>query len=157
MRHLDGWNVSTAACGAALASNRRPVPLVCLFALLAVPSAAAADFCGRPVDEPATLQAAIAKSDGVKQVFDGPEYVAYQDAASEAVYTFSRAAVGAAHPAAVCRKPVKSGETITLQMEIVCRGSSDACQRLESDFKLLNARMEAHIRGVAGDAAAKPK
>ena len=89
-----------------------------------------------------------------KEVFRGPEYIAYQDA-TEAVYTFSLAAQGPAHPAAICRKPVRDGDSMILQMVIVCKGESESCQRLESDFKLLNAQMEAAIRNEAAGAAEK--
>ncbi|MEQ1694651.1 MAG: hypothetical protein ABL901_02320 [Hyphomicrobiaceae bacterium] len=113
--------------------------------------AVAADFCGRTTGEPDVLQGEISKSAGVKEIFRGPEYVAYQDEASQAVFSFTEAAQGKAHPAAVCRRPVKDGDSITLQMVIICKGDSEACQRLEGDFKLLNARMEAAIRNDAAN------
>lgn len=115
--------------------------------------AAGTEFCGRASGEPAALQAEISKTDGIKEIFRSAEYLAYQDAASQAVFTFSLEAVGPAHPAAVCRKPVRTGEFMTLQMVVVCKGAVEACQRLESDFKLLNAKMEAAIRNEAGQIA----
>lgn len=122
----------------------------------AVPQGAAG-FCGRPTGEPAALQEAIAKSEAVKQIYDGPEYIAFQDAKTEAVFTFTRAAAAQAHPAAVCRIPVRDGDLIRLEMAIVCRGTSDGCSRLESEFKKLNAQMEAHIRGQSGVPATQPR
>ena len=113
-----------------------------------------ASFCGRPTGEPAALQEAVSKDPAVKEVYRGAEYIAYQDA-TEAVFTFSQTAQGPAHPAAICRKPVRDGDNMLLQMVIVCKGESDACQRLESDFKLLNAEMEASIRNEAARAAEK--
>ena len=113
-----------------------------------------ASFCGRPTGEPAVLQETISKDSAVKEVYRGAEYIAYQDA-TEAVFTFSQAAQGPAHPAAICRKPVRDGDNMILQMVIVCKGESDACQRLESDFKLLNAEMEASIRNQSAGAAEK--
>lgn len=117
--------------------------------------ATAADFCGMATAEPGALQAELSKTAGVKEIFRGPEYVAYQNEASQAVFTFTQAAQGRAHPAAVCRKPVKDGDSITLQMVIICKGDTESCQRLEGDFKLLNAKMEAAIRNEAGQAADK--
>jgi hypothetical protein len=116
--------------------------------------AAGTEFCGRASGEPSALQADISKAAGIKEIYRGAEYVAYQDEATQAVFTFSQEAVGPAHPAAVCRKPVRDGEFMTLQMVVVCKGAVDACQRLESDFKLLNAKMEAAIRNEAGQNAA---
>lgn len=131
--------------------------LVALCAVVAVSTGAlaAGEFCGRDSGEPAALEAAISKSAGVKEIYRGPDYVAYQDAATEAVFTFSLPAQGPAHPAAVCRKPMKEGDSLTLQMVILCKGETEHCQRLESDFKLLNAKMEAAIRNETGQAADK--
>ena len=126
---------------------------------LAAPSIAAQagdeTFCGRAGGEPAALQDEISKSAGIKEIYRGVEYIAYQDEATQAVFTFSQAAQGPAHPAAICRKPVKEGDSITLQMVILCKGEGESCQRLESDFKLLNAKMEASIRNEAAEAATK--
>ena len=113
----------------------------------------AAPFCGRASGEPAAIQADIAKAPGIKKVHRSADYVAYQDEATGAVFTFTQEAVGPAHPAAVCRKPVKDGDNLTLQMVILCKGESNACQVLESDFKLLNAQMEAAIKNEAARAA----
>ncbi len=110
------------------------------------------DFCGRPRGEPDAMMAEISKAAGVKEAFRGPDYVAYQDEASQAMFTFTLPAQGQAHPAAVCRKPVRDGEDMKLQMVIVCKGEGDACQRLESDFKMLNAQMEAEIRNHGAQA-----
>jgi len=137
-------------------------PLAAAVAILIVSAATvtaqpAADFCGRPIGEPAALEEALAKADGVKKVYDGPEYYAFQDAKSEAMFTFTRPAQGPSHPAAVCRKPVKDGEHLKLQMEIVCRGTSKGCAALEAEFRKLNAQMEAHIQSAAGVATGKPQ
>lgn len=142
-------------------SSSRAAPLrltgVLLLGVIASQPANAAsdDFCGRPRGEPAALEAEISKAAGIKEIFRGPEYVAFQDEATQAVFTFTQAAQGGAHPSAICRKPVKEGDNLTLQMEIICKGGSDDCQRLESDFKLLNAKMEAAIRNEAGQPADK--
>ena len=101
------------------------------------------------------LQEAAAKDPALKEIYRGAEYIAYQETGAEAVYTFSQAAQGLAHPAAICRKPVKDGDNMIIQMVIVCRGETSSCQALESDFKLLNAQMEAEIRNKAADTAAK--
>ena len=114
-----------------------------------------ADFCGRVGGEPAAIEAEVSNAAGMKEIFRGPEYVAYQNDSDQAVYTFTRAAQGGAHPAAVCRKPVKEGDSLTLQMVIICKGGIEDCQRLESDFKQLNASMEASIRNEAGAADKK--
>ena len=135
----------------------RALALAAALAPCAASAQTAQDFCGQPVQEPAALLDAATKIAGIKQIHDGPEYFAYQDPATETVYTFTRQAQGQAHPSAVCRKPVKDGDNIKLQMGIVCRGNSDGCSRLESEFKKLNAQMEAHIRGQAGLSAPKPQ
>ncbi len=112
-------------------------------------------FCGRATGDPAAILADVSKAAGIKEIHRGPEYIAYQDEATQAVFTFTQEGAGPAHPAAVCRKPVKDGENLTLQMVIVCKGDGAACQRLESDFKQLNAQMEAAIRNEAEQAGAQ--
>jgi hypothetical protein len=107
------------------------------------------DFCGRPTADAVALRETIIKAEGVKEIYRGAEYVAYEEAATQAVYTFTEPGQVQAHPAAVCRRPVKDGDNLLLQMRIVCGGSAVGCQALESDFKLLNARMEAEIRNKA--------
>jgi hypothetical protein len=141
-------------------SNTLKTILATLPLLASLGSAHAADdpataFCGRATGEPAAIQAAIVADKAFKEIHRGPEYIAYQDSTSQAVFTFSQGAQGPAHPAAICRKPVKDGDSMVLQMVIVCKGESAGCQRLESDFKLLNAQMEAAIRNEAGQPAPK--
>ena len=130
------------------------LPILAGTSVLSV-SAAAADFCGRPSGEPDAMQAEISKAAGLKEIFRGPEYVAYQDETNQTVFTFTLPGQGGAHPTAVCRKPVKDGDNMTLQMVIICKGDTESRQRLEGDFKLLNAKMEAAIRNEAGQAADK--
>ena len=135
------------------------LPIVVISGLIAPGAAPAAaadiDFCGRSTGEPAALQEAISKAAGIKEIHRGPEYIAYQEDGTEAVFTFSLPAQGGAHPAAICRRPVKDGDNLTLQMVIVCKGETWACQALESDFKLLNAQIEAAVRNEAARAAGK--
>lgn len=151
VRSLSGARLAGTTVFAAVLSTSAVV-----FAPLAN-AATGTEFCGRASGEPAVLLEEISKAEGFKQVHDGPQYIAYQDSKTETVFTFSRSGAGGAHPAAVCRRPVKDGEFVTLEMVVICRGAADACQRLESDFKLLNAQMEAHIRGQSGAAANPPK
>ena len=123
-----------------------------LVALAGAARAADADFCGTPTATPQALQATVSKADGVKEIFRNKEFVAYQDGNSQTLYTFTEPAEQS-HPAAVCRKPVKTGDDLTLEMAIVCQGKAEECQRLEADFKLLNAKMEADIRNQASAAS----
>lgn len=109
------------------------------------------DFCGMPSGEPAVLQQAVTNLSGIKEIFKDSEYIAYQDPATEAVYTFSQPNNNA-HPAAVCRKPVKVGETLTLHMEIVCTGHKESCDILRNDFNMLNERMKLELEKQMGTA-----
>ena len=110
------------------------------------PAAAGADtsFCGGPGGKAAEILERIKAMPGIKEIHRTPEYIAYQDAATQAVYTFTGIAQKA-HPAAVCRRPVQKGDALELQMAIVCEGAARHCEQLEGDFKLLNAKMQADI------------
>lgn len=108
------------------------------------PVAADAGFCGGPSGEPAQLLDRVKAVSGVVEVHRDREYVAYQDPATQTMYTFTLAGQPA-HPTAVCRKPVQAGDALELQMVIVCKGTEKTCAQLEGDFKLLNAKMQADI------------
>ncbi len=106
-------------------------------------------FCGLAAGKTGELATRVAAVAGIKEVFRNAEYVAYQDPASQTVFTFT-AAGQAAHPAAVCRRPLQKGEALELEMVIVCEGPERRCADLEGDFKLLNAKMQADINNQIG-------
>lgn len=129
---------------------RRALLLSAIFAMGAGSAMADdSDFCGTPSATPAELLATVGKIAGVKEVHKDQQYVAYQDPAAETVYTFTLDGHNA-HPAAVCRKPVKAVDSITLQMTIVCKGDTGSCAKLRQDFNELNARMQLDINEKAG-------
>lgn len=47
-----------------------------------------------------------------------------------------------AHPAAVCRKPMKDGDKLIIKMVVVCDGEKDACAKLRNDFNVMTAKMQ---------------
>jgi hypothetical protein len=47
----------------------------------------------------------------------------------------------------VCRRPVRDGDSITLDMVINCKGEAKACAQLDTDFRKLNARMAQEMKG----------
>lgn len=125
-------------------TRARLVPF-CLLAMISAASAAdPASFCGSGTGAPDALLQQVKGMAGVKEIHRDREFVAYQDPASQSVFTFTDAA-HAAHPAAVCRKPVQKGDQLEIEMAIVCKGPDAKCAALEQDFKLLNAKMQADI------------
>ena len=58
-----------------------------------------------------------------------------------------------AHPAAVCRRMVKEGESLLVKMEVVCDGEKEACDKLRNDFNVMNAKMQAEVDNKIKDAA----
>lgn len=112
---------------------------------------------GAAVSQTGTSVCALTTKMGVKALFaelkdvknlpvvhkDGL-YVALQDKATFAMWTFTREGQSA-HPAVVCRVPVRDGDNITLTMVINCEGAARACQSLKSDFQQLNQRMQLQI------------
>ncbi len=104
----------------------------------------AASFCGSETAAPDALLQTVKGMAGAKEIHRDREFVAYQEPSSQAVYTFTVEG-HAAHPAAVCRKPVQKGDQLEIEMAIVCKGPDAKCATLEQDFKLLNAKMQADI------------
>jgi hypothetical protein len=50
-----------------------------------------------------------------------------------------------AHPAAVCRKPVEQGDNLVITMSVVCDGEKEACAKLQNDFNVMTAKMQAEV------------
>lgn len=108
--------------------------------------AAAQQFCGDPTGKADELIARYSTQKGLIETYKSVDYVAYSDDKTNptVVYTFTLKGHGA-HPAAVCRKQVKEGDTLALKMEIVCEGTEESCKTLRNDFNVINAQMQAEV------------
>lgn len=109
-----------------------------------LPASAAPSDCSLASGDPTALFKQLTEVDKLPEVHRDASYVALQDKESWAMWTFTREGMPA-HPAVVCRRPVKNGEQITLEMVFGCKGEEKACAQLEQDFKELNARMQLDI------------
>lgn len=107
---------------------------------------AAQAFCGDPSGSAEELIQRYSTKPGLKQVYKSDDYVAYSDddKNSSVMYTFTEKA-NPAHPAAVCRKPVQKGDNLVITMSVVCDGKKDACAKLQNDFNVMTAEMQAHV------------
>ena len=90
--------------------------------------------------DPVELLGELTEQDKLPEVFRDPAYVALQDKATWAMWTFTREGQPA-HPAVVCRRPVQEGDVITLEMVVTCKGGESACVQLTQEFRALNAIM----------------
>lgn len=116
-----------------------------LAAMAGVPSAHAADkLCGEPGGAPAEVQERVSKAENVKEIFRDASFVAFQNQKDFTTWTFALP-TNPAQPAVVCRKPVRDGDNMVLQMDIVCEGPKIYCDKLKRDFEELNARMQMEI------------
>jgi hypothetical protein len=113
---------------------------------IGIPALAGAEtaFCGVGAGTASELMSRVGAMPGIREVHRDRDFVAYQDPASSTVYTFTVKGQPA-HPAAVCRKPVQKGDSLEIEMAIVCEGPERHCTQLDGDFKLLNAKMQADI------------
>jgi hypothetical protein len=109
-------------------------------------TAAAQEFCGDPTGKAEDLIARYSTKSGLHQVYTSDQYVAFSDDPknSTVMYTFTTKR-NPAHPAAVCRKPVQEGQNLTIKMAVVCDGEKDACAKLQNDFNVLTAKMQAEV------------
>jgi hypothetical protein len=107
---------------------------------------AAQQFCGDPTGKAEELITRYSTQAGLKQTYKSVDYVAYSDDEKNptVVYTFTTKG-HAAHPAIVCRKQVKDGDSLVLKMEIVCEGGKEACDKLRNDFNVINAQMQTEV------------
>ena len=108
------------------------------------PASAAPSDCTLASGDPTALFKQLTEVDKLPEVHRDASYIALQDKETWAMWTFTRDGMPA-HPAVVCRRPVKNGEQITLEMVFGCKGEEKACAQLEQDFKELNARMQLDI------------
>lgn len=123
--------------------SRNSLAALLLLTGLGVSTGAAAaepSSCERANSDPVELQTAIAERDKLPEVFRDDNYVAFQDKETWAMWTFTLP-THPAHPAVVCRRPVREGDSITLDMVINCQGDEKSCAQLDQDFRALNAKM----------------
>ncbi|MFT3730403.1 MAG: hypothetical protein QM780_03115 [Hyphomicrobium sp.] len=115
-------------------------------------TAAAEEFCGAPVGKAEDLIATYSSKAGLQKVYESDKYIAYSDDPKNAtvMYTFTTKK-NPAHPAAVCRKVVRKGDVLTIDMKVVCDGEQVACASLQNDFNVMNAQMQAQVnQQIAG-------
>lgn len=108
--------------------------------------AAAQAFCGEPSGKADELAARYATAKGLKEIYKSDQYIAYSDDDKNPtrVYTFTVKG-NAAHPAAVCRKIVKEGDTALVKMVVVCDGDAGKCADLQNDFNVMTAKMQVEV------------
>lgn len=115
-------------------------------ALVLAPSAALTqELCGRPAEPPQALFDRLTKVEKLPENFRDKSYVAISDKAKDTVWTFTVAG-HPAHPSAVCRRPVKDGNELRLEMNVQCNSTEAECQRLVKAFQELNQRMLQQLR-----------
>ena len=107
---------------------------------------AATEFCGDASGKAEELIARYSTKSGLKQVYTSDLYIAFSDDPKNAtvMYTFTTKN-NPAHPAAVCRKVVRVGNALTVQMKVVCDGKDEACAKLQNDFNVMTAKMQAEV------------
>lgn len=108
--------------------------------------AAAQEFCGDPAGKAEELIERYSTKQGLKEVYKSDQFVAYSDDDKNASVMYTFTVKGhPAHPAAVCRKPVRQGDNLVITMSVVCDGPADACSKLRNDFNVLTAKMQADV------------
>lgn len=106
---------------------------------------AAEGFCGEVIAPAKDLIARYAHDGKFKKVYDSAEYTAYADDEKNPTVMYTFTVQGAAHPAAVCRRVVKEGDSAVIKMSIVCDGEKEACKKLSNDFNVMTAQMQAEV------------
>jgi hypothetical protein len=115
-------------------------------------TAAAQEFCGDPTGKAEDLIARYSTKPGLHQVYTSDLYVAFSDDPknSTVMYTFTTKH-NPAYPTAVCRKVVQEGQELTVKLKVVCDGPAEACARLQNDFNVMTAKMQAEVdQQIAG-------
>jgi hypothetical protein len=108
--------------------------------LLAASPAFAQDLCGRPREAPGPLFERLSKTEKLAEIHRDKAYVALHDKARDTTWTFTVAG-HPAHPSAVCRRPVKDGDRLRIEMNVACGAPEAECEKLVDAFENLNQRM----------------
>lgn len=107
---------------------------------------AAQEFCGEASGKAEDLISRYTSKSGLQKVYESDQYMAYSDDPKNAtvMYTFTTKK-NPAYPAAVCRKVERKGDNLVIAMKVVCDGNSEACAKLQNDFNVMNAQMQAQV------------
>lgn len=107
---------------------------------------AATEFCGDASGKAEELITRYSSKAGLQNVYTSDLYTAFSDDPKNAtvMYTFTTKH-NPAYPAAVCRKVVHEGDALTVQMKVVCDGKQEACAKLQNDFNVMTAKMQAEV------------
>lgn len=109
-------------------------------------TAAAEEFCGEPTGKAEDLIARYSSKAGLQQVYTSDLYVAFSDDPKNATVMYTLTTKhNPAYPTAVCRKVVHQGDALTVQMKVVCDGKQEACAKLQNDFNVMTAKMQAEV------------
>ncbi|WP_024275635.1 hypothetical protein [Hyphomicrobium sp. 802] len=113
---------------------------------------AAQEFCGEASGKAEDLISRYTSKAGLQKVYESDQYLAYSDDPKNAtvMYTFTTKK-NPAYPAAVCRKIEHKGDNLVIAMKVVCDGNGEACAKLQNDFNVMNAQMQAQVdQQIAG-------
>ncbi len=108
--------------------------------------AAAQAFCGETVATADELFTRYSTKEGLKQTYKSDQYIAFSDDEKNPTVMYTFTVKGhEAHPAAVCRKIIKDGDSAVIKMQVICDGEKDACTKLTNDFNVMTAKMQAEV------------
>jgi hypothetical protein len=117
---------------------------------------AAQAFCGEATGKADELFQRYSTKQGLKEVYKSDQYIAYSDDEKNPTLVYTFTVKGhAAHPAAVCRKIVKEGDSAVIKMDVVCDGDGEACAKLKNDFNVMTAKMQTEVESQIKAAGAK--
>jgi hypothetical protein len=98
------------------------------------------DLCGRPREAPDALLQRLSNTEKLEESFRDKAYVAFNDAATGTLWTFTVAG-HPAHPSVVCRRPVEEAGKVRLEMAVQCDAAEAKCEELVRGFEELNLQM----------------
>jgi len=98
------------------------------------------DLCGRPREAPEALLERLIKTEKLPEIHRDKAYVALHDKARGTTWTFTVAG-HPAHPSAVCRRPMRDGERLRIEMNVSCGAAEAECEKLVGAFQELNDQM----------------
>ena len=126
-------------------NDAKALILSALFTVFVATDSHAGVLCRRDVPSLISVAAELARENAGQTLIDTDQFMAFADKPNSAVWTFTKPA-HPAHPAVVCRYPIKIGERYHVKLEATCGGTKSACDQLIEDFRKLNERIPEDIR-----------
>ncbi len=92
--------------------------------------------CDRDFADPIQLMVSLMHEAKGRPSFENGQFISFGNLGDGSAFTFTKKG-HPAHPAVVCRSPVKIGDVFHIKTEASCAAPKEACEKLMRDFQAM--------------------